>query len=197
MIRVGLGRVVLLVVTAAAALLTLSCTRQSAQNTPAAVEDPVERGRYLTVTMNCNDCHTPGYFYGVPDIDRRLSGSDLGWVGPWGVVHARNLTPDSATGIGTWTADQIVTALRTGTTPDGTILAPIMPWRNFSVLTDDDAYAIAAYLKSLPPIKHKNLDRIPPGAKPTGACLFFPPPPTWDVPNGLPAGGAPSTESPR
>jgi mono/diheme cytochrome c family protein len=195
--RVGRGSVVLLVAGLGAALLVLSCARQSAQNAPAAGADPVERGRYLTVAMSCNDCHTPGYFYGVPDIDRRLSGSDLGWVGPWGVVHARNLTPESATGIGTWTTDQIVTALRTGTTPDGTILAPIMPWRNFSGLTDEDAYAIAAYLKSLPPIKHKNLDRIPPGAKATGANILFPPPPTWDVPNGLPAGGSPPAESPH
>jgi mono/diheme cytochrome c family protein len=185
--RVGVGRVVLLAAVTGVGLLTLSCgERQPAQKASVAAEDPVDRGRYLTTIMSCNDCHTPGNFYGVPDIDRRLSGSDLGWVGPWGVVHARNLTPDSATGIGTWTSDQIVTALRTGTTPDGTHLAPIMPWQNFGGLTDQDAYAIAAYLKSLPPIKHKNLDRIPPGQKPTGACLFFPPPPTWDVPKGLP-----------
>jgi mono/diheme cytochrome c family protein len=187
---VGVGRVVLLLVTTAAAFLALSCGKQAAREGPAAVTDPVERGRYLTTVMSCNDCHTPGYFYGVSDIDRRLSGSDLGWVGPWGVVHARNLTPDSATGIGTWTAEQIVTALRTGTTPDGSHLAPIMPWINFGGLPDEDAYAIAAYLKSLPPIKHKNLDRIPPGEKPTGALLVFPPPPDWDVPKGPPPGGA-------
>jgi len=120
-----------------------------------------------------------------------LSGSDLGWAGPWGVVRARNLTPDSATGIGTWTTDQIVHALRTGNTPDGSQLAPIMPWMNFaSILDEDDAQAIAAYLKSLPPVTHKNLDRIPPGKKPVGAVIFFPPPPAWDVPKGPPPGEA-------
>ena len=106
------------------------------------------------------------------------------------MVHARNLTPDSATGIGSWTAEQIVTALRTGNTPDGTQLAPIMPWMDLSQLTEDDAQAVAAYLKSLPPVTHKNLDRIPPGKKPTGSFVTFPPPPAWEVPHGAPPGTA-------
>jgi mono/diheme cytochrome c family protein len=177
-------------------LLALSCapnqqsTTAEQSTTVASKPDPVVRGRYLVTIMSCNDCHTPGYFYGAPDTLRRLSGSDLGWIGPWGVVHARNLTPDS-TGIGSWTKEQIVTALRAGITPDGALLAPIMPWQNFSsILDQDDAMAIAAYLKSLPPVSHKNLDRIPPGQKPTGATIAFPPPPAWDVPPAKAQGGA-------
>jgi len=169
----------------------LSCTTGMPKLAEVAKPDPIARGRYLTTIMSCNDCHTPGYFYGAPDTMRRLSGSDLGWAGPWGVVRARNLTPDSATGIGTWTTDQIVHALRTGNTPDGSQLAPIMPWMNFaSILDEDDAQAIAAYLKSLPPVTHKNLDRIPPGKKPVGAVIFLPAPPAWDVPKGPPPGEA-------
>ena len=181
----------LLVATAiVSCLLALSCSTGKQEMASAAKPDPVVRGRYLTTIMSCNDCHTPGYFYGAPDTTRLLSGSDLGWVGPWGVVHARNLTPDSATGIGTWTSEQIVHALRTGNTPDGSQLAPIMPWMNYSsILDQDDAMAIAAFLKSLPPVVHKNLDRIPPGKKPTGAFITFPPPPAWDVPAGAPPGG--------
>ena len=153
--------------------------------------DPVVRGRYLVTIMSCNDCHTPGYFYGASDTMRRLSGSDLGWVGPWGVVHARNLTPDSTTGIGKWSKEQIVEALLTGHTADGAQLAPIMPWMNYSgVLDPDDAMAIASYLKTLPPVTHKNLDRIPPKGKPTGALVMFPPPPQWDVPAPPPSGAA-------
>ena len=154
----------------------------------AAKVDPVVRGRYLVSIMSCNDCHTPGTFYGAPDTTRRLSGSDLGWIGPWGVVHARNLTPDSTTGIGTWTKEQIVTALKTGNTPSGVQLAPIMPWVNYAgILDDGDAMAIASYLKSLPPVTHRILDRQPPGAKPAGANITFPPPPAWDAPKGAPA----------
>lgn len=186
--RVRLPIALLLVVLVAASLASLSCSNAKQPSTSDAVPasaDPVARGRYLTTTMGCNDCHTPGYFYGAPDTTRLLSGSDLGWVGPWGVVHARNLTPDS-TGIGAWTAEQIVQAIRTGNTPDGRQLAPIMPWTDFAHLTDDDAMAIASFLKSLPPIHHVNLPVIPPGQKPTGSNVVFPPPPAWDAQN-LPA----------
>ena len=178
--RIGILLIAICVVTS---LANLSCAMKEQDKAVAAKSDPVVRGRYLVTIMSCNDCHTPGYFYGAPDTTRLLSGSDLGWVGPWGVVHARNLTPDSATGIGTWTSEQIVHALRSGNTPDGSQLAPIMPWMNYaSILDQDDAMAIAAYLKSLPPVTHKNLDRIPPDQKPTGALVRFPPPPAWDVP---------------
>jgi mono/diheme cytochrome c family protein len=174
----------------ALSLLSLSCASNQQTATTMPKPDPVVRGRYLVTIMSCNDCHTPGFFYGAPDTLRRLSGSDLGWVGPWGVVHARNLTPDSATGIGSWTIEQIVTALRSGNTPSGVQLAVIMPWQNYSsILDEDDAVAIASYLKSLPPVTHKNLDRIPPGQKPTGATIAFPPPPAWDVPPGKAPGG--------
>jgi mono/diheme cytochrome c family protein len=182
--RSRLAGPLLLALCLATGLAALSCGMKDRQTTAApAVVDPVVRGRYLVTIMDCNDCHTPGSFYGAPDTSRRLSGSDLGWVGPWGVVHARNLTPDSATGIGAWTKEQIVHALRTGNTPDGSQLAPIMPWESYgSILDEGDAMAIATYLKSLPPVKHKILDRIPPGRKYVGALLQFPPPPAWDVP---------------
>src|SRR5882672_3685542 len=62
----------------------------------------VARGLYLTTVMSCNDCHTPGGLFGAPDFWRKLSGSELGWKGPWGTSFARNLTPDTDTGIGYW-----------------------------------------------------------------------------------------------
>jgi mono/diheme cytochrome c family protein len=173
----------LIAISAVSCLVALSCAPAKQEVAAPAKPDPVVRGRYLVTIMSCNDCHTPGYFYGAPDTTRRLSGSDIGWIGPWGVVHARNLTPDSATGIGTWTKEQIVHALRSGNTPDGSQLAPIMPWMNYSsILDENDAMAIASYLKSLPPVTHKNMDRQPPGQKPAGATIAFPPPPAWDVP---------------
>ena len=189
--RTGLIGTLLTAAASVLCVLSFSCAMNQQSATVASKVDPVVRGRYLVTIMSCNDCHTPGYFYGAPDTLRRLSGSDVGWIGPWGVVHARNLTPDSTTGIGSWTSEQIVTALRTGMTPSGVILAPIMPWMNYSsILDQDDAMAIAAYLKSLPPVTHMNLDRIPPGEKPTGANVAFPPPPAWDVPPGNAPGEA-------
>jgi hypothetical protein len=85
-----------------------------------------------------------------------LAGSDVGFgIKGLGVFVAPNLTNDAETGLGNWTIAQIVTALTKGQTPDGRILAPAMPWRNYANLTKADAEAIAAYLKSLPPIKRQ------------------------------------------
>ena len=86
--------------------------------------EKVARGEYLTTIMGCNDCHTPGTFFGAPDFGRKLSGSELGWVGPWGTTYARNLTPDAETGIGSWSADDIVKTIRTGQRADGTEVLP-------------------------------------------------------------------------
>lgn len=142
----------------------------------------IERGRYLTTLMGCNDCHTPGTFYGSPDFARQLSGSELGWNGPWGVSFPRNLTPHPTAGIGQWTEAQIVNALRTGVRPDGSTLLPPMPWPNYATLSDADAYAIAVFLKSLPAIDHQVPAALPPGQTFAGAQFVLPPPPAWDAP---------------
>lgn len=122
----------------------------------ALADDAAVRGQYLVTIAGCGDCHTPGYFLGKPDMEHPMSGSEVGFEIPGlGVFYGPNLTPDSATGIGDWSEDDIVTALRTGKRPDGRELAPIMPWRNLAALADEDAYAIAAYLKSLPAVENK------------------------------------------
>ncbi len=123
---------------------------------------PVERGKYLTTTMGCVDCHNVGSFSPKPD-EGHLQGGTIGFDMPgMGVFYPPNLTPDPEAGIGKWSEQDIATALRTGKRPDGRVLAPIMPWRNYSILTDDDTKAIVAYLKSLPPSPHKV---PPPSAK--------------------------------
>ena len=167
------------------AIIAISCARQSA-TTPMT---PLERGKYLAIIGGCNDCHTPGTFYGAPDTTRLLSGSELGWSGPWGTTYARNLTPDS-TGLGAWSEDDIVNALRTGQRPDHSPILPPMPWPNYARMTDEDLHAVAAYLKSIPAVAHRMPDRLPPGAK-APAALVFPPPPAWDAQNLPPPGGPP------
>jgi mono/diheme cytochrome c family protein len=124
------------------------------------------RGKYLVTLGGCNDCHTPGYFFGNPDMLRFLGGSDVGFELPGqGVFVGPNITPDKETGIGTWTPEQIVTAIQTGIRPDGRILAPIMPWHAFSELTADDALAIAAFLQSLNPVRNQVPGPFKPGEK--------------------------------
>jgi mono/diheme cytochrome c family protein len=137
-------------------------------NAAGAQQAQAERGKYLVSIAGCNDCHTPGYFFGKPDMNRYLGGSEVGFEIPGlGVFHGPNLTPDSETGLGNWSVGQIVTALQTGKRPDGRELAPIMPWRAFANLTKDDATAIAVFLKSLPPVKNKVPGPFGPNDKPT------------------------------
>jgi mono/diheme cytochrome c family protein len=140
-------------------------------------ETQVKRGEYLVAIGGCNDCHTPGALLGKPDMAHRLSGSEVGFLIPGlGTFHGRNLTPDKETGLGTWTSAQIVTAIRTGMRPDGRQLAPIMPYESLAVLTDQDAYAIAAYLKSLPPVNNKVPGPFGPNEKPTAFVMSITPP---------------------
>jgi len=152
----------------------------------AALAKRVARGKYLTTIMGCNDCHTPAALFGAPDFDRQMAGSDLGWQGPWGVSYASNLTPDIETGLGEWNEADILKALRTGMRPDGTTLLPPMPWQDFAALTDEDANAIVAFLRSLKPVNHQVPARVPPGQTATGSILVFPPPSAWDTPKAPP-----------
>ena len=135
------------------------------------------RGKYLVTLGGCTDCHTPGYFLGQPDMDRYLGGSDVAFEMPGlGAFIGRNITPDKETGIGDWTVDEIVTSIRTGTRPDGRILAPIMPYHGLASLSDDDAMAIAEFLKSIKPVHHEVPGPFGPGETvPTLMFRILPP----------------------
>ncbi len=180
----GATRWFIAIASALAAVMAIGCAKDpatmKAEVTP---EEKIARGRVISYTSACHDCHSPGGLYGAPDTTRMLSGSELGWEGPWGVSFPRNLTPDMETGIGSWSEDDIVTAIRTGIRPDHTPIMPPMPWPMYSHLSDDDAHALAAFLKSLPPIVHKAPDRIPPGTTVNASRVTFPPAPAWDAQN--------------
>lgn len=139
------------------AIVTICLAALCIPSLAAKANDPaIERGKYLVTIGGCNDCHTPGYLLGHPDTARYLGGSDVGFAIPGlGVFVAPNLTPDKETGLGTWSGQEIATAITTGVRPDGRMLAPVMPWQALSHLTPTDAMAIAAYLQSLPPVRNK------------------------------------------
>lgn len=142
-----------------------------------AASPKVERGKYLVTVAGCNDCHTPGYLHGDADMSRYLAGSDVAFEMPGlGAFVGPNLTPDDETGIGKWSEKDIVTALKTGTTPDGRILAPVMPWHAFAHFTDEDVKSIAAYLKTLEPIYHRIPAPFGPGQKVTTLMYRILPP---------------------
>jgi mono/diheme cytochrome c family protein len=189
--RTGIPIAVLMVL---GALGLASCAPRGGSTLASGV-DTLARGKYLVTVIACGDCHTPGAMYGSPDMSRQLSGSEVGWKGPWGVSYARNLTPDAETGIGAWSDEQLINAFRTGMRPDGRHLSPPMPWPDFANLTDEDAHAVAAYLKSLPPVRHKVPDPLPPGVTPAGSVFdLSAPPPPWDAPR-QPAGAPDTTQA--
>jgi mono/diheme cytochrome c family protein len=165
----------------------------------AADQHQIARGKYLVTIGSCTDCHTPGHFFGKPDMSKFLGGSDVGFAIPQlGVFVGPNLTPDKATGLGKWTTAQIVTALTTGQTPEGRKLAPAMPYEAYAQLTKSDALAIAAYLKSLPPVSHQVPGPFGPKDTPTtfvmtivpGSVYAHMPSPPPPAPSAAPAPAA-------
>jgi len=120
----------------------------------ASAETPRERGAYLVRTIaGCGNCHTPKDASGRAIAGQELSGG-VEFDIPPGHAVAANITPDPETGIGSWSEVQVVTALRDGRRPDGTIIGPPMPFDFYRQLSDSDAAAIAAYLRSIRPIRH-------------------------------------------
>lgn len=156
------------------AVIALSC----APLVPSFADDAtVARGRYLVILGGCQDCHTPGHFFGKPDMARALGGSEVGFEIPGlGTFYGPNLTPDKETGLGGWTDVQMMAAFQTGVRPDGRMLAPIMPWRALAALTREDAQAVVAYLRSLPAVNNKVPGPFGPGETPTSFVSKIVPP---------------------
>lgn len=131
-------------------LLAAFCTLAAL---PAHANDTIERGKYLAAIMDCTGCHTRGALVGKPEAAFALAGSNIGFEIPGlGYFYPPNITPDNETGIGTWSEAQIIDAVRKGVRPDGRQLV-IMPSQSYAALNDEDARALAAYLKSIAPIK--------------------------------------------
>jgi mono/diheme cytochrome c family protein len=138
-------------------------------------EDPVARGEYLAAVSGCKSCHTPFQDeYNNPETltldqiktlsmheedaqdfeNRLLAGGRVFPLGPAGIVISANITPDIETGIGSWTDEQIETAIRTGMRPDGRVLFPLMPYGVYRTMSDADMTAIITYLRSVPPVSN-------------------------------------------
>lgn len=152
-------------------------------------EDSVAKGKYLVTILGCNDCHTPfvmGPEGPEPDMTRMLSGhpegmeltpppeltGTWGWAGavtntafagPWGISYTMNLTPDHNTGIGIWTEQMFIDALRQGKhMGQSRPIQPPMPWKFYGQMTDEDLKAVFAYLRTIPPIMNHVPDYQPP-----------------------------------
>jgi len=132
----------------------------------------IEHGRYLVSLLACGSCHTDGALVGRPNDSRLLAGSQVGiaYSNPLatrfpGVVYPSNITPDAETGIGNWSTVQLVRMLQSGLDKHSQQSLPVMPWPSYVNLTDADATAIALYLKSLAPVRHKVPANVRPGQR--------------------------------
>ena len=159
----------------------------------AAEQSPqAKRGAQVALTGGCNDCHTPlhmGPRGPEPDMTRMLSGhpekivlppppplndawnnvgsaTNTAFAGPWGITYAFNLTPDPETGIGKWREMDFVKAIKSGKHLGvGRPIQPPMPWEAYRHLSESDLKALFAYLKTIPPIRNRVPDYVPPEAK--------------------------------
>lgn len=112
--------------------------------TPADLPSTVVRGEYLAKAADCVACHTA--VGGTPFAGGRP------FRLPFGTLYATNLTPDKDTGIGNWTDDAFVRAVRAGVGSHGN-LYPAMPYTSYAQLSRDDVLAIKQYLDTLPPVR--------------------------------------------
>ena len=118
----------------------------------------VARGKYLVNLGSCGSCHTPTK-QGQPMTELAFAGG-VSFKGPWGEVNSANITPD-ASGISYYDEALFIRTLRTGQV-GARRLKSIMPWGYFRNMTDDDLKAIYAYLRTLPPVKHRVDNTEPP-----------------------------------
>ena len=139
--------------TTISAILSLTLATMLIAGTSAA-DTLLERGAYLMESVAaCPVCHTPWDENGQL-ADRHLAGG-LVLEEEWYTAYASNITPDPETGIGAWSDEQIITAIREGKRPDGSIIGPAMPIMLYRGISDRDAQAIVAYLRSIPPIRNE------------------------------------------
>jgi hypothetical protein len=165
---------------------------EAAESSKAPPESRAVRGKYLVSVLGCNDCHTPlkmGSKGPERDYTRLLSGhpeqlqvgkapevpapwmmtmvsTGTAFAGPWGTTFAMNLTPDVNTGIGLWTEEMFMRAIRDGRHwGQSRPIMPPMPWDVYRNLTDEDLKSVYAFLRTIPPVVNHVPEYRPPPEK--------------------------------
>ena len=123
-------------------LLTLACSPVSA--------DIIERGEYLFDAANCHACHTD------TDNDGAALAGGRALESEYGTFYSPNITPDEATGIGGWSDEDFIRAMKEGIAPDGRHYFPSFPYLAYRHMEREDMLALKAYLFSLDPVEQQN-----------------------------------------
>ncbi|MBC7992161.1 MAG: cytochrome c [Rhizobacter sp.] len=165
----------LVVVLPSAAVIALNLRDEDPLTDAQAITTPelIARGEYLARAGNCAGCHTAR--------GGELYSGGRGIETPFGTVYSSNLTPDAATGLGSWTPAYFWRALHNGRSRDGRLLYPAFPYTNYTLVTRQDADSLYAYLRSLKPVSQANREhslRFPFDTQPALAvwrALYFSP----------------------
>jgi len=134
----------------------------------------VERGAYLmNGIVACGNCHNTRGPEGRFIEGMELAGGMVIAEEPF-TAMVPNITPDMATGIGAWSDAEIITAIRDGIRPDGSLIGPPMPFSQYRDMSDSDVKALVAYLRQVPAVSNK-----------VGKSEYrMPLPPAWGPPVG-------------
>ena len=165
----------LLIVIAAPAFISLTIVPHAANGSNKSAA--LEQGRYLVESVTiCFECHSERDFSkpGWPIPPGRVgSGRILSGEGTPNQIIAPNITPDVATGIGAWSDEEIVRAIKDGIGKNGRLLNPEMPSRYFHTLGDDETHAIVLYLRSIPPVRNQlpEMSKYVPGKHPATIAM--------------------------
>ncbi len=115
-----------------------------------AQENILVRGAMLFAVGGCSNCHTD-----TKQKGKKLAGGHA-LKTPFGTFYSPNISPDKTHGIGGWSDDDFIQALRKGKGPDGRHFFPVFPYTSFTNMTDEDLKAIKAYIFTLPAVAQPN-----------------------------------------
>ncbi len=130
------------------------------------LSDRIKNGEYLVRITGCNDCHTPGYIetHGKTPVKEWLTGTSLGWHGPWGTTYPINLRL-LVNGINEKQWLEVSRNVKS---------RPPMPWWALVDMTDKDLTDIYLFIKHLGPAGKPAPAYIPPDQKPKEPYISFP-----------------------
>ena len=107
-----------------------------------------KRGAYIVRLAGCATCHT------APKDGKFLAGG-LELKSPFGSFFPPNITPDPETGIGGWSDEDFIQALRHGKSPDGKPYYPAFPYTSYTAMTMTDMLDLKAYLDTIEPVRNQ------------------------------------------
>ncbi|MET0103721.1 MAG: cytochrome c [Sedimenticola sp.] len=113
-----------------------------------------EEGRYLATIAGCIGCHTDSENGGQPFA----GGKEL--KSQFGTFYSPNITPDKETGIGNWSDEEFIRALKLGISPEGEHYYPAFPYTSFTGMTPKDILSIKRFLETLKPVKNSPREHI-------------------------------------